>query len=461
MNTHAEKTQENKSQSITNELARKRGGGESTFQFVDSRPQVVAQKKLQEMANNSPQAKQASQLQAIANNHSSQQEQPIQIKENNTGLPDNLKTRIENLSGYSLDDVKVHRNSDKPAQLQAHAYAQGTDIHIAPGQEKHLPHEAWHVVQQKQGRVKPTMQMKGKVNVNDNAGLEQEADVIGVKSLEYTQIASGQNTFTSNTPYSVAQRKSKEEKNPKEQQDLMDLALEIKNNKAEITNVPEREIDNAIDILISAARTADGNSISEGLKILKSETEKSKSTQSENQSGSEPVQRSVWRFVGGIVGGILGSIIPIIGNYFGAKLGWQLGLDKDIVNAPKTWNNTPVVFSTLNNTNTFGNSVYTVLANAMTRHAPVNTIRAPMQVNTGNPAICYIPAGNTGPIMAERNDANITIAGVIGNDVYIQVNQVIVKATLTAAVGLTTFDAVNVNGVLTHIHVGHAIHSIP
>jgi hypothetical protein len=27
-----------------------------------------------------------------------------------------------------------------------------------PGQEQHLPHEAWHVVQQKQGRVKPTGQ---------------------------------------------------------------------------------------------------------------------------------------------------------------------------------------------------------------------------------------------------------------------------------------------------------------
>ena len=83
-----------------------------------------------------------------------------------------------------MDDVKVHRNSDKPAQLQAHAYAQGTDIHLGPGQEKHLPHEAWHVVQQKQGRVKSTMQMKGKVNVNDDAGLEKEADVMGAKSIQ-------------------------------------------------------------------------------------------------------------------------------------------------------------------------------------------------------------------------------------------------------------------------------------
>ena len=83
-----------------------------------------------------------------------------------------------------MDDVKVHYNSDKPAQLQAHAYAQGTDIHLGAGKEKHLAHEAWHVVQQKQGRVKPTVQMKGKVNVNDDAGLEKEADVMGAKALQ-------------------------------------------------------------------------------------------------------------------------------------------------------------------------------------------------------------------------------------------------------------------------------------
>jgi hypothetical protein len=70
-------------------------------------------------------------------------------------MPSRLKTGIENLSGISLDHVRVHYNSAKPATLQAHAYAQGTDIHIAPGQEKHLPHEASHVVQQAQGRVKP------------------------------------------------------------------------------------------------------------------------------------------------------------------------------------------------------------------------------------------------------------------------------------------------------------------
>lgn len=83
-----------------------------------------------------------------------------ETRPNNTGMPDNLKTGIETLSGFSMDNVNVHYSSPKPAQLQALAYAQGTDIHIAPGQEHHLPHEAWHVVQQMQGRVQPTRQMK-------------------------------------------------------------------------------------------------------------------------------------------------------------------------------------------------------------------------------------------------------------------------------------------------------------
>jgi hypothetical protein len=98
-------------------------------------------------------------------------------------LPGSLKNGIESLSGFSMDDVQVHYHSSKPKQLKALAYAQGTEIHIAPGQEKHLPHEAWHVAQQKQGRVKPTMQMKAGVPVNDDAGLEEEADVMGAKAV--------------------------------------------------------------------------------------------------------------------------------------------------------------------------------------------------------------------------------------------------------------------------------------
>ncbi|MCO7188550.1 MULTISPECIES: DUF4157 domain-containing protein [unclassified Pseudoalteromonas] len=104
-------------------------------------------------------------------------------KNNTTGLPDNLKSGMESLSGMSLDHVKVHYNSSKPAQVQAHAYAQGSDIHLAPGQAHHLPHELGHIVQQAQGRVKPTTQVNG-VNVNDDAALEHEADIMGARALQ-------------------------------------------------------------------------------------------------------------------------------------------------------------------------------------------------------------------------------------------------------------------------------------
>ncbi|WP_298548767.1 DUF4157 domain-containing protein [uncultured Aquimarina sp.] len=114
--------------------------------------------------------------------HTPNRSKPIIQRQCRTGLPDKLRNGIEQLSGYSLEDTKVHYNSSKPAQLQAKAYAQGNDIYLAPGQEKHLPHEAWHVVQQKQGRVQPKLQMKGKFAVNDDDELEKEADYMGEKA---------------------------------------------------------------------------------------------------------------------------------------------------------------------------------------------------------------------------------------------------------------------------------------
>jgi hypothetical protein len=107
---------------------------------------------------------------------------------NRTGLPGNLKRGIESLSGMSLDQVRVRYNSDRPERIDAEAYAQGSEIHVAPGAERHLPHEAWHVVQQAQGRVQPTLQRKvrglaGDVLLNDGAALESEADRMGARAL--------------------------------------------------------------------------------------------------------------------------------------------------------------------------------------------------------------------------------------------------------------------------------------
>jgi hypothetical protein len=82
-----------------------------------------------------------------------------------------------------MDDVRVHRNSPEPAKLGALAYAQGSDIHLGPGHDQHLPHEAWHVVQQKQGRVPPTAQLKAGISVNGDQALEREADTMGARAL--------------------------------------------------------------------------------------------------------------------------------------------------------------------------------------------------------------------------------------------------------------------------------------
>ena len=164
----------------------------SAWQQNNAHTKSVAQ--LQALADHSPQVERTAQLQAMANN---------------TGLPNQLKSGIEQLSGIAMNDVKVHYNSDKPAQLQAHAYAQGNEIHIASGQEKHLPHEAWHVVQQKQGRVQPTTQLKGKVAINDDAGLEHEADVMGARAMNMTvtngiQTTSAKQAQPSNQPVAQA-----------------------------------------------------------------------------------------------------------------------------------------------------------------------------------------------------------------------------------------------------------------
>ncbi|WP_297338470.1 DUF4157 domain-containing protein [Algoriphagus sp.] len=198
MHSHTEKkgkvTGASKSQVNTNPQAQ----ASTPFQFADNRPETLIQKNIQQLADQNQggldsqlfnpvqKTEEGDSISQFKKSVGEKVESSDLSKEpNETGLPDQLKTGIENLSGYSMDDVKVHYNSGKPAQLQAHAFAQGTDIHLASGQEKHLPHEAWHVVQQKQGRVRPTLQMKGGENVNDNEALEREADEMGAKAFQF------------------------------------------------------------------------------------------------------------------------------------------------------------------------------------------------------------------------------------------------------------------------------------
>jgi hypothetical protein len=136
---------------------------------------VAAQEQVGQVLNQSARVAQLKALGATLNGR------------NETSLPERLRSGIEALSGLSMDQVRVHRNSSRPAQLQALAYTQGREIHLGPGQEQHLPHEAWHVVQQMQGRVRATTQMRG-VGLNDDAALEAEADRMGEQAARYPHV---------------------------------------------------------------------------------------------------------------------------------------------------------------------------------------------------------------------------------------------------------------------------------
>lgn len=97
---------------------------------------------------------------------------------NRTGVPSAILAGVEHMSGLDLGDVRVHYGSALPARIRAHSFAHGSEIHVSPGRERDVPHELWHVVQQRQGRVKPTMRFGG-LAVNTDRRFELEADEMG------------------------------------------------------------------------------------------------------------------------------------------------------------------------------------------------------------------------------------------------------------------------------------------
>lgn len=109
--------------------------------------------------------------------------------DNQTGIPDNVKQRMEDSFNTDFSSVRVHPDSSKAPEVGALAFTQGTDIHFAPGQFKPdtssgqqlLGHELTHVVQQAQGRVPVTGEVGG-MALNDDVSLEHEADVLGAKA---------------------------------------------------------------------------------------------------------------------------------------------------------------------------------------------------------------------------------------------------------------------------------------
>jgi hypothetical protein len=112
---------------------------------------------------------------------------PLQPRSGGYPLPDQVRAKMETAFGMDFSDVRVHVGQEA-SSIGAIAYTWGTNIHFAPGQynphtlqgQKLLGHELWHVVQQKNGRVKNPF--GGGVAVVQDHALEAEADRMGVKA---------------------------------------------------------------------------------------------------------------------------------------------------------------------------------------------------------------------------------------------------------------------------------------
>ncbi|GLR18372.1 eCIS core domain-containing protein [Portibacter lacus] len=97
--------------------------------------------------------------------------------------------QMESSFGQDFSNVNFIQNSQSALSIGARAFARGEEIHFAPGEfnpstsrgRQLIGHELTHVIQQRQGRVSPTRQLKG-FQLNDNSTLEQEADDLGEKA---------------------------------------------------------------------------------------------------------------------------------------------------------------------------------------------------------------------------------------------------------------------------------------
>jgi hypothetical protein len=128
----------------------------------------------------------------------------------------------------------------------------------------------------------------------------------------------------------------------------------------------------------------------------------------------------------------------------------------------KTWDNVQCRFSTQNTENDRGNSEYRVWADRLLRNAPINIDRVGAQDQVYNfmrKAICYLDPRSQllDLIMKTGDDNQIKIASVVLDTIYINVSGTTLPANRRPANGLVTFDAVNNNGDLSHIHVGHEV----
>ncbi|MFN6945844.1 MAG: DUF4157 domain-containing protein [Cytophagaceae bacterium] len=235
-------------------------------EMADNSPQAVQMRKFQEIADNSPQAVQMRAIQKMADNYVSpyamsnssdpvqkmdaSEEDELQMKQaplqkmgdveeelqmkkstqlqaveeevqmksdSSTKMPEDVQAKMENSFGADFSNVNIHVG-EKASSVGALAYAQGNDIHFAPGQynpetqsgQELLGHELTHVVQQRQGRVQATTQAKG-IAVNDDPALENEADVMGKKAAQNEKANIAGHTRSNVQAKKVAQKSDDQE----------------------------------------------------------------------------------------------------------------------------------------------------------------------------------------------------------------------------------------------------------
>ena len=128
----------------------------------------------------------------------SQKDKELQMKNDpaspgsKSQMPEDVKSKMENSFGTDFSNVNIHKDSDQATNIGALAYTQGSDVHFAPGQyepgstkgQELLGHELTHVVQQREGRVKPDTEQHKGLNINSDTTLEKEADDMGALAAQ-------------------------------------------------------------------------------------------------------------------------------------------------------------------------------------------------------------------------------------------------------------------------------------
>ncbi|MFF2530695.1 DUF4157 domain-containing protein [Brevibacillus sp. NPDC058079] len=142
---------------------------------------------------------------------------PLQKSENlsagsGRSLPDSVQAKMEKAFHTDFSDVQIHPESSVASQIGAVAFAQGNNIHFAPGTyqpetqsgQQLLGHELTHVVQQRQGRVKANVP-DASLPINDDPSLEAEADRYGSFAASGTKLDSTDSDGTSSVSSPIIQ----------------------------------------------------------------------------------------------------------------------------------------------------------------------------------------------------------------------------------------------------------------